>query len=415
MSNSNPTLSVLGIPDSNIEVLGVYDEYRGKGTRRKKFHVISAVLSYHLTHCPDCAQETLRPNGHYIARIRVLNGTDIPTVIDLRKQRWLCTNCNHTISAKTALVKANHTLASNMTPYIMKLSKEGIPVKTIARIVGVSPTSVTRTITGNLKLRPARVLPANLCFDEFRSTNNMMSFICIDAVSHELVSLLGDRLNKTIKDFFIGQYSLQERLAVETVTMDMNAAYQSFIHEVFPNAKIVIDRFHIIQLIGRAMDQVRIQALKRVTDHHSRVYRVMKPNWRLFHKVAPNATDKRYLFGLNEYVTEQEAIDIALDFSAELKRAYELYLEIHDDLIGETKSAERLAQLLDDYQNDGSPMDTVIATLRTNRTGILEAVSSPFSNGPIEGVNRRIKALKRGSFGFRNQLNFFLRIYQLIA
>ncbi|EKP99125.1 transposase [Lacticaseibacillus paracasei] len=34
---------------------------------------------------------------------------------------------------------------------------------------------------------------------------------------------------------------------------------------------------------------------------------------------------------------------------------------------------------------------------------------------PIEGVNRLIKSLKRSCFGFKNQLNFFKRIYQITA
>lgn len=82
-----------------------------------------------------------------------------------------------------------------------------------------------------------------------------MSFICIYGDTHKLVSLLGDRLNKTIKDFFISHYSLEKRSAVRTITMYMNAAYQRFIKEVFPNVQVIIDRFHIVQLLGRALDQ----------------------------------------------------------------------------------------------------------------------------------------------------------------
>ncbi|MGZ1070903.1 transposase, partial [Streptococcus thermophilus] len=37
----------------------------------------------------------------------------------------------------------------------------------------------------------------------------------------------------------------------------------------------------------------------------------------------------------------------------------------------------------------------------------------PYSNGPIEGINRLIKSFKRSCFGFKNQLNFFKRIYQI--
>lgn len=85
--------------------------------------------------------------------------------------------------------------------------------------------------------------------------------------------------------------------------MDMNASYQAFVHELFPNAELIIDRFHIIQLMGRTMDTIRTQCLKQL-DKHSREYKVLKSLWRLFHKANPDAPKSRYLFGLNEYSTE---------------------------------------------------------------------------------------------------------------
>jgi transposase len=73
------------------------------------------------------------------------------------------------------------------------------------------------------------------------------------------VKVLNDRLNRTIKQFFLSQYSTAERAAVQRVIMDMNASYQAFVHELFPNAELIIDRFHIIQLMGRTMDTIRTQ------------------------------------------------------------------------------------------------------------------------------------------------------------
>ncbi|EKQ09001.1 transposase, partial [Lacticaseibacillus paracasei] len=52
---------------------------------------------------------------------------------------------------------------------------------------------------------------------------------------------------------------------------------------------------------------------------------------------------------------------------------------------------------------------------KRHKIAVLAAVTSPYSNGPIEGVNRLIKSLKRSCFGFKNQLNFFKRIYQITA
>ena len=82
-----------------------------------------------------------------------------------------------------------------------------------------------------------------------------MSFICIDADTHKSVKALSDRLNRTIKQFFLSQYSTAERDAVQRVIMDMNASYQAFVHKLFPNAELIIDQFHIIQLMGRTIEE----------------------------------------------------------------------------------------------------------------------------------------------------------------
>ncbi|EOK09915.1 hypothetical protein WOY_02529 [Enterococcus faecium EnGen0372] len=93
---------------------------------------------------------------------------------------------------------------------------------------------------------------------------------------------------------------------------------------------------------------------------------------------------------MNEDVTQQEAIDIALDTEPKLKQTYETYLALHDALMVKKYSAE-LANLLGTYEPNGKAMDMTIATLKRHKVDVLAAVTSPYSNGPIEGVNRLIK------------------------
>ena len=100
--------------------------------------------------------------------------------------------------------------------------------------------------------------------------------------------------------------------------------------------------------------------------------------------------------------------------STKLKQTYETYLALHDALMVKKHPAE-LANLLATYEPNGTAMDMTIATLKRHKVAVLAAVTSPYSNGPIEGVNRLIKSLKRSCFGFKNQLNFFKRIYQITA
>ena len=96
---------------------------------------------------------------------------------------------------------------------------------------------------------------------------------------HHLIELIHDRLSKTIIEHFIKNYSLSERQAVKTVSIDLNANYQSVIHKIFPNAQIIVNRFHIVQLYSRALDQVRISCLKKINNKHSRLYKALKSNW----------------------------------------------------------------------------------------------------------------------------------------
>ena len=69
---------------------------------------------------------------------------------------------------------------------------------------------------------------------------------------------------------------------------------------------------------------------------------------------------------------------------------------------------ERLIDVLENYRRSGQNIDTAISTL--NMTAVLNSVEYDLSNGPVEGINRRIKSLKRSCFGFRNLDNFRKRI-----
>ena len=99
---------------------------------------------------------------------------------------------------------------------VLHMAREGITATSIARICHCSPSSVIRIIDEavELKSRVAR-LPENLCFDEFRSVNRTMSFICCDAEeSHDIVAILENRLTKTIREHFMNRYTNRERAAV---------------------------------------------------------------------------------------------------------------------------------------------------------------------------------------------------------
>ena len=76
---------------------------------------------------------------------------------------------------------------------------------------------------------------------------------------------------------------LKVRQKVRFITMDMSGAYMPLARRLFPNAKIIIDRFHIIQHLGRAFLKTRI-AIMNQFDKKSLPYRALNIHWRIFQK-----------------------------------------------------------------------------------------------------------------------------------
>ena len=394
------TLELLGITDSNIKIT----RFSAESVNGEKRNVIEARLTYN---GPYCESEKVVRNGSKILHTRLTELHQERFEV-LYKQRYLCKECLKTWSARTDIVEEGHTLSHQLKRSVLHMAREGITATGIARICHCSPSSVIRIIDEavELKSRVAR-LPENLCFDEFRSVNSTMSFICCDAEgSHDIVAILENRLTKTIREHFMNRYTNRERAAVKSVVVDLNAQY---IKALFPNARIIIDRFHIVQLVGRALGNARISLMKKMNDCHCREYKILKAHWRLFHKDSADLEAARsvYLRGVNEYMTQQNVLDLIVKNHPQFEKVYDAYQDVFNAL---KKKRERLIDVLENYRRSGQNMDTVISTLKKNMTAVLNSVEYDFSNGPVEGINRRIKSLKRSCFGFRSLDNFRKRI-----
>lgn len=416
MSQSNSILNLLGITDQNFTVSSVTDGVIGNNRNKRHIKIIEASLSYVKNTCPQCGFNTLIKNGTRLTNARILSVNGLEYHMKLKKQRYRCKNCHSTCGAQSDLLLYNQSMTNPIKDMIVKLSKDSITHKEVAKITGVSQSTVARLLYHGRKLsHRLSSLPEHLCFDEFRSTGHSMSFIACDSDSHRLVALLHDRLSKTIIDYFTNRYSVEELQTVKSVTIDLNANYQAFIHRIFPNAKIIIDRFHLVQLAGRALDQARLEIIHGIKDHRSREYKILKSQWKLFHKHSSdiNAETPVYLFGINEYMTPQNAVDLGININSKFKQAYETYQKLLTAL--DTKDAHKFEQLLSSYKNSKSAMDTVIRTFKKNLTAIKNSCTSEYSNGPIEGINRKIKQLKRNCYGFKNQSHFFVRIELICA
>ncbi|XKU94282.1 transposase [Lactobacillus acidophilus] len=108
-------------------------------------------------------------------------------------------------------------------------------------------------------------LPEYLAFDEFRGVSRQLHFITIDGHTHKIVKILPTRFKKDIINYF-KRFPITVRNKVKTVTMDLNYYYDIMAKKLFPNAQVILDRFHIVQMLNRSFNSCRIREMKRLYD-----------------------------------------------------------------------------------------------------------------------------------------------------
>lgn len=151
-----------------------------------------------------------------------------------------------------------------------------------------------------------------------------MSFIAQDFDSLTILAILDGRTQATIRNHFL-RYSKQVRNRVKVITMDMFSPYYDIAKKLFPSAKIVLNRFHIVQHLSRAMNRLRVQIMNQF-DRKSHEYRALKRYWKLIQQDSRKLSDKRfYRPTFRIHLTNKEILEKLLSYSQELREHYEIY------------------------------------------------------------------------------------------
>ena len=121
-------------------------------------------------------------------------------------------------------------------------------------------------------------------FTAVKNKQGKYSFIYSDSVSHQIIDILPDNKSLTLEDHF-SKYPLKIRNKVTTIVVDMNASYFKLANKLFPNASVIIDRFHLVQLISRSLNVTQIRTMNKFRTSNSsnlKDYRKLKKYWKLF-------------------------------------------------------------------------------------------------------------------------------------
>ena len=286
MSNQNYIIDMLELKDSNVYFKENF--YYKETIKGITYKIFEGYLSYKPSFCPSCGvvfDEKFEKHGFILSNIKIPDVSGYKAILRLHKQRYLCKHC-HKAFTLTSNITNYGCFISNLTKHkiALDLTKKRSEVD-IALDNGVSPNTVERVMDSyydTIKLYK-HYLPEVLSFDEFKSVKSAdgtMSFHMCDDITDQTIDIVEDRrLDNLIKYFFYYDYKARSR--VKFITIDMYSPYISLIKKMFPNAKIIIDKFHLTQLISRSLNKTRIRVMNKDKKNH----RKLKRYWRLILKI----------------------------------------------------------------------------------------------------------------------------------
>ena len=329
------------------------------------------------------------------------------------KKRYHCYNCNKIFTEKLNINTSNGSISNKVKIQIRRdLLNYNLSLKYIAEKNRVSITTIENEMLDIVSSIPKHVvnLPRVISFDEFKAdtTEGKYAFILNDPIHKKVLDILPSRKKERLIQYFT---YCNNRHSVEFVISDMYEPYLLVTQTMFPKAKYVVDRFHYTTYIMDALDNIRIR-LQKLYGNKSKEYKLLKnkKNVSLLRKYSSEINwwvfTKRYKNGRMVDILPVDILEDILKISSDLMEGYCLKEEFLDIIhhYNQMNIEEQINKWISKcIEKDIPEFIEVTKTISRWKEYILNSfIDERYSNGYTEGINNKIKVIKRIAFGYKS-------------
>jgi len=338
-------------------------------------------------------------------------GSNVDLII--HKKRYHCYACNKIFTEKMDINTRNGNISNKVKIQIRKdLLDYNLSFKYIANKRRVSITFVDNEMLDIISGIPKHVinLPRVISFDEFKAdtVEGKYAFILNDPIHKKVLDILPNRKKEYLLQYFT---YCKNRHSVEFVISDMYEPYLLVTQIMFPKAKYVVDRFHYITYIMDALDNIRIR-LQKAYGEKSKEYKLLKnkKNVSLLRKYSSEIDwwvyTKRYKNGHMIDVLPTNILNDLLKISNDLMEGYYLKEEFLDIMhhYNQMDVEEQIEKWICKCTKTKIPefIDASKTISRWKEYILNSFLDERYSNGFTEGINNKIKVIKRIAFGYKS-------------
>jgi len=355
--------------------------------------------------CPRCGKRHLVKNGY---RFRDFVGLPIggkKVIIRMKVQRYKCRHCDYDQQERIPFATGSRSYTHRFAKYVVDLLR-GMTLQDVSNHLGVSWDTVKEIHSTYLERHyspPSLEGVENIGIDEFAvRKGHVYKTIVVDLDSGRVLYVGDGKGADALAKFW--RKVKRKGIKIKHVATDLSAAFIASVMENCPEAVHVFDHFHVVKLMNEKLDDIRRKVYNMEKDVNKR--KVLKGTRFLLLGNGADIFDKQH----------KTRLDNALAMNEPLSKAYYLKEQLRQIWMQPVKPMGEC--VFDDWvrqaeQSKIPQLQKMAVTMRAYKSGILAWYDCHLSTGMVEGINNKIKVMKRNAYGFRDDKYFTLRLYAL--
>lgn len=361
------------------------------------------------SHCPECGTKSNRLHQNHRYVVKDLSWGEKPVFLEINRRQFKCQKCGKPFSEKLDFVNNRRTYTKRLADTIIK-SVLSSDINSVAKQGIVTTEEIERMLSDasrELSSKPSGL--KRLGIDEIALIKGQGNYcaVLIDIETSKLITIVKGRTQAEIEPV-LNSWGSEVLEQIEEVSIDLWKGYKTLVQKLMPNAQVVADRFHVMVQVNKELDTQRKREKRQVIDLNKKSKSCKKAAKN--QKVLEGINDSKYPLLKNEdNLTEKQNIKLM-----EVKKVCPNLAKMHNlkekfRRIFENKKTNWLRGLLrigiwqkraEQYFPDS------VKTITNWLDEIIAYFDHRTTSGVVEGINNKLKLIKRSAYGFRNFENY---------
>ena len=387
----------------------LYHAFGLKGIRHTSTHyrsdavIFRAEMTDDFIRCPKCGcrQATFKGRKTRWFFMSPIGRKKCYLVLDFHRLK--CVRCAHLWWPSMPFMTGKHRYIRSFALTVLDLLRFGT-IRSVAHYLGVGWDMVKEIHKSKLRLL-YRHIPLHkvryIGIDEFSiKKGHKYMTVVTDLRTGRILHAVEGKSKEDILPFL--RKLARKARQLEGIAMDMSSAYYYAVLEALPKLDIVFDRYHIMALVNQAIEELRREQQRELDDLGKKT---LKGNrfllLRNYEDLKPEGKAR-----LDELLHANQPLFLMHSMKEQLRLFWD-----KDNWFSARTFLETWCR--DALQSGIKQLVKVAKTIAGYRTGLLNYFKHPITSAMVEGINNKIKTLKRQAYGFRDNEYFMLRLYHL--